>query len=332
MRVGLWGIHRTGVRTSTELQAAVVNALHQAGRRKWTNLRKTLSEIPEQQVYVVLFESIRPKVAEAIHERVTKAVSNDYIGFTEILPEGYHLPLFSILPIRYKLRKGKIAIVENSVGDGTFWFDEITNWAKDRYQELKDSIEAFAAGPRFTILDKYDSQPLKDIRIRQAINGISDEWQVVAEQVVQAMLDTVPDAVDELISAFEIIAQGSLTAAEAASVAVNIRRIFEKLGGYFVPGTDDLRPREKLEKYVQERFPTTRPYQDYLKHEIRETAERIDKLYGLTNKGVHEDWMAQATRIVALRSILTFHELLLPVKVTKPNVYLEEGIFEVDDD
>ena len=55
-------------------------------------------------------------------------------------------------------------------------------------------------------------------------------------------------------------------------------------------------------------------------------------LVRLTNKGVHEEWMKEAIRIVALRAILTLKELLNPIKVTRPRVQFEDGLFDFLDE
>lgn len=332
VRTGLWGAMDTGAKTVEQLKAAIVQMLHQGNRKKMIDSPDLLQKLTHEQIYLVQFDSMHPRLAELIHERLIRKKTQEYIGFTEVVPDGFHVPFFSMLAYRYKVRKGKIAVTYSELQGDEFVADDIKQWVKDNYQLLDLFIERYDIGSRFTIMDQYDSLPPNDLRIQKAIRDTRDEWSVIVEQIIHTLLDTVPDAVNELISAVEVIGKGPLTVAECANVAVNIRRVYEKLGAYLAPDRPKDKYREQLKRHVKQRFSASKPYQEYVEAEIDEIANRIDKMINLTNKGVHEDWMAQAISIIALRSILTIRELLSPVKVISPNVYFESGLFETDTD
>ena len=54
----------------------------------------------------------------------------------------------------------------------------------------------------------------------------------------------------------------------------------------------------------------SKPYCDYVEAELDEISTRINKLYNLSNKGIHEDWFRKAFSILMLRLVLLINDLL----------------------
>jgi hypothetical protein len=69
-----------------------------------------------------------------------------------------------------------------------------------------------------------------------------------------------------------------------------------------------------MKKYVEERMNQPEEYANYQKAEIDEFATRLDTLWVMIHKGVHEDWVQGALRPLVLRLILLLNDLLIPVK------------------
>ena len=304
---------------------------HQGNRRKIRDLEILMSRMINEHVYIVQFDSMHPDLADKIHERMLSTV-DDYMGYSEVMPEGLHIAFFSALPYRYKLRKSKIIALYSEIHEDEFVANDIIDWFKTKQPILEHYLQKMDISWRFSLLDENDSSPPNDNRIHRTILSLRYEWDSVIEPTIYMLLDTVPDAVRELTSAIETLRKQPLSEADCASVSVNLRRVFEKLGAYLDPTHPKASYRDQLKNYIADHFKSAKQYKEYAESEIEEVANRIDYMIRLTNKGVHEDWMAQAITIVALRAVLTIRELLMPAKVISPTVHYSTGLFAPDED
>lgn len=330
IRTGIWGINFLDIRDVDELKNTIFRTLYQNDRRWIVNNLLPLDKMLSELVYIVLFESISVELAKKLHNQLTKKTDN-YIGLTEVITSGYYPIIFSMLPYRYKIDKKKILALYSSLDNDEFIADEIIDWAKEKFNQISILMDKYDVGGRFAVFNEFDGTLKKDFEISSAIEIITNEWQIITEQTIYKLLDIIPDAVEELISISHNINKYSLSVAECASVAVNVRRIYEKLGNYLNSNSSD-GYRTKIEKFINDKFKDTKPYQDYLQSELREVSTRMDKLIALTNKGIHEDWMVNAIKTIILRSIVTLKEIILPVKVVKPTVLFDESIFDISEE
>ncbi len=331
VRTGLWGAMDTGARTIADLKLAVLNMLHQGNRRKIRDLETMMNRMINEHVYIVQFDSMHPDLADKLHRRMLSSV-DEYMGYSEVMPEGLHIAFFSALPYRYKLRKGKIIALYSGVDEDEFVANDIMGWFKEKQPSLEHYLRKMDISWRFSLLDENDSSPPNEYRIHNTILSLRYEWDAVIEPTIYMLLDTVPDAVRELTSAVETLRKQPLTEADCASVSVNLRRVFEKLGTYLDAAHPNAKYRDQLKNYIANHFKSAKEYKEYAEAEVDEVANRIDYMIRLTNKGVHEDWMTQAIAIVALRAMLTIRELLMPAKVVSPTVHYSTGLFEPDED
>ncbi len=224
--------------------------------------------------------------------------------------------------------------------DGDF-ADEILDWAEKHYSVLTagpiiQSLYKKAIGDRFTGFDIHDGSK-GERGVHRLLSELGDEWGAQSEQVIAKLLDIAPEAVEELITAVTVLADPNSSAATSAQVAVSLRRCLEKIADSLTPpltekekgkGNSKGEYKYRLGKYVTERLSHTKAYRDYLQSELDELCVRIEKLYNLGNKGIHEDWLRHVFSSVALRLILLAGDLVMPRKVVKPKLIYEDVLLD----
>lgn len=175
--------------------------------------------------------------------------------------------------------------------------------------------------------------------MQKTIYTLNSSWETFAEKFIYKVWDIAPEALDELLSSISILSKTELSPAECAKVAVGFRRCIEKITEQITPSLSTQEKSEmkakrkgeykfRLEIYIKTKLAKSEPYQDYLLAELEEISTRVEKLYNLGNKGIHENWVREVFEIVGLRLVLLMYELLYPLKVVKPITVYEKGIFE----
>jgi hypothetical protein len=334
VRTGIWGLMHVGARNRLELEARIIEMLHHGNRKKIKSLKVLLEKSlsGDGYIYVILFNSIHPDLAEKIDDSLLRN-SENYLGYTEVIPEGLHVIFFGNLLHRYKLKKRKIYTLFSEEHEDEFVANDIIDWIKNKYPLLQTKFAKMNIGWRFTLLDNNDADIVNDLRTQRTIQTITFEWEMIVESTVYTLLDAVPDATSEIASAFEVLRKNPITKEECAKASISLRRLFEKLAKTL---DEEQNPkddyRDQLKKYIQRRFQLVKPYQGYLEVELDEIFSRMNKVITLINKGIHEDWMSQAVMVLAMRSILTIKELLMPIKISKLIVDFNTAMFETDND
>lgn len=326
---GTWGLQTSGrFSTKSKIQAAMDDLLNPAhpgviifAKRDWTPLVTKPS-------YVVQLDSIERSLATKIHEGLRH---NDYYyGLVEVAPEvPIHRTLFS--------GYGPLAIVEQ--GKVFILCDQHDEVGATIGQEMLDCLTSVSM--RFMnaeVVDvnyrhsAFDSRTTfhRNLDLQKSVRQLTDQWEVVAERVIYKLSDVIPESVEALEAAIAKLGSYLLTSDDCSHIAVSCRRCLERAADRLEPATnrnEDGKYKERLHRYVQNRFSATRQYRQYLQAELVELSTRIDKLYNMGNAGVHDDWHRSAFATVVMRVILLLDELLAPLPPANPITLLSSDLF-----
>jgi hypothetical protein len=168
----------------------------------------------------------------------------------------------------------------------------------------------------------------------QTIVFLQDEWNSILERTIYKLRDVSPSSLEHLLTATSVLSKASLTIADGSTTGVHLRRCIEEITQVFCLPTDD-KPgwvKRSWSKFLKEMLDENErdEYKNYLSGEISgvdSAIGRLDMLYRLNNKGVHESPDPREFAGVALRLILLLSDLLSLYK-GKTFVKLENDILQ----
>jgi len=293
-----------------------------------------------ETIYTVQFDSIGRHLALLLHERLTKTAM--YLGFVQILPQVLlHRQVFGSCGPEFKIERGKVYVLfsKDELQDNEWFADEKVEWLKSHYNSIGDLplVEATAklnVGARFTILDA-NLNPQTDLKMQQTITILKDEWESHSEKTIYKLQDIAPDALEELLSAIQILEMPILSSSDCAQMAVTFRRCLEKITDVYCPPA---KPKDREQgwvkrqwkEFLEKKFSDNKAYGDYVRAEILGLDDgigRLETLYKMGNKGVHGDWQPRVFTSVALRMVLLVNDLL-DTQSRKGLVKLERDFYQ----
>ena len=296
-------------------------------------LEHDLHVLVTDRIHVVQFNSIPRTFALKLHKKLRNL--DNYLCFTQVIPDNkLHQHIFASFIPRYKLEKGKINVLFSAIGDDEWLADEMIEWVKERYSWLSLKVTKYDVESRFSIFDKNTS-PENEFLVPKMSHLLKEEWEIQVEIALHKLEDVAPHALTELKSAIDKLSMSKLSPADCAQIAINLRRFLEKIANTLIPpksNKDKERYKDRLAWYIREKLSRTKYYENHVEAELNDLVNRVEKLYIMSNKGVHEDYSPQAFSIVILRVIILTRELLLPIKSVKPSVQFEPGLFSIDED
>lgn len=287
---------------------------------------ESIQFLARANVFVVLVSSIRPAVARGIHERLL-ARDARYHGFIQALPHAPgHGELFSWLERSVVIAEGKVLVVHHGEND-EFLADEMLGWVRDKHNWLITVTSKHDAEFEHSV---FDANSGRERALDFAISSLNEEWAACSEPTLARLHAVAPEACRELLAAIESLGDVELDAATCRKVSINLRRCMELLADVLAP-QDPTKKDEgfqcRLKRHIKTRLKPNKNYAAYLDADLTELAKRMETLWKLLHKGVHEDWMHTALPPLLLRMMLLIRELLLPVKPVASRVVLEDDLF-----
>jgi hypothetical protein len=332
IRVGLWNLNEMQTRNKETRQNIIRNTLMTGdGNLLRISHQNCFDLLLKEQIYVFQFDSISRRLALAIDEKLK--LLDEYLCFTQILSQNtIHQAIFNFLIPRYKLDKSKINVLfSSSQDDDECAADEIIDWVREKHSWLAVNLAKQDMGDRFSIWD-VTANEMDELYVARIADFLEDEWRIHAERTLHVLQEIAPDALVELKLAIDKLSLSKLSSADCAQIGVSLRRCLEKVTDVISPSqsnNDREEYKKRLLKYI-EKLIQTKDYNEYLQSDTTELWTRIDKLWIICNKAVHEDWSPQVFSLVTIRVILLLRELLLPLKNVKPPVYYDPGSFNLD--
>jgi predicted nucleic acid-binding protein len=261
----------------------------------------------------------------------------DYLGFTQVLPRvESHQYIFGHCSPRYQVEAGEIFVLYSEFSDDEWLADEIIEWWKEESQSsdaiyLTTILSKRNVGYRYTSFDDQ-ADPKKELAIQVAIQQLADEWEVQSERTLYALQDRVPDALEEFLAATEVLSKPELSPSDSAQIAVNLRRTLEHLTRFACPDDGKEGPgwvRRRWGKYSEHNAEKLGKYGDLLVCEAvgaHRAISKLEAMYQMGNKGVHENWDPQIFRGIVLRLLLLM-DAVVSLKLDQRVVRLDRTVF-----
>lgn len=325
VRAGIWGFNELNVRSIQGRQEFISRTIFtRDGNYFRIKNSDALDRLVNSNIYVVQFDCIKKNLINDIHKNLLS--ENLYLGFTEVLPENkLHFRIFNSYGRVAKIENKKFNILYIDGLDGEELVDDILEWANEHYGMLSLYFNKKDIGMRFTAFD-VNENPRLDYDLFRSIDILKEEFQFRNEEVLHKLLDIAPDSAKELITGIISLDREVISSSECAQIATNFRRSLEKLADIISPSKSSSEKQDykgRLKRYILEKLAVSKFYGEYLSTEIDEILLRLEKVYNMGNKGIHEDWLHPVISKLALRLIILFNDLIMPQKLNKPSVYFE---------
>lgn len=327
---GLWGLCDSSIQESEKREELVsILIFNREGSRTEIagQAREVVKRLAHHSTFAVVLDSIDPRLATKHHQRLTK--DREYCGVVEVLANSTaHQALFQGLVPTARIENGKVFVLHQDENDEDY-ADQLIKLA-GRFNHLGPFLEKKVFGLKFSVFDEHSEN---DVRMLQLLESMDCQWRKISERVVYKLRDMAPEILEELTSSFEKLDLVSINPADAASVAVNLRRCVESLVQLLHPQiSENGLLRQKGDRRLSEHVLRTEDYIDekmkanmLLARKIKMEFKDINELL---NKGVHEGWLRTIIRPLSVRVIVLLHTLLHPVEAGRLRFNVGDDLFD----
>ncbi|MBT2411727.1 hypothetical protein J7I94_14315 [Streptomyces sp. ISL-12] len=264
----------------------------------------------------MVVESLTPSDARAMHIRL-KSVEW-YLGAVQVRPEiPEHWAVFlKSIPSRFRIFEDSLYLFHRGYElevEDTRDHAEFREWEASA---LFSSVHWEDSGARETIFDPYDNmQHFR--RLGEADELLHGQFSSALGETLMRCSDLDPNLTQRLHAAIKAF-EGHETAEELAHVSVSCRRFTEKLADCLYPPREEkvggrkvgqAEYRNRLWAYVAENV-TSDTTRELLIANVEDLGKRIDKLDGLSNKGLHSDVSSADVNRLLLSLLVVAHDLI----------------------
>ena len=278
----------------------------------WQSLHPDFPELMlTHKIYVLVFEGIGNKICDVLHTSLEGYEA--YLGAQQVHETNpIHWVLYgaSLVP-SYRLL-GKELRLLYSVGEK----DTRDEGMAEHWRKLPFSSVTFEdLGVRHTIFDTYDSYE-HACRVADLSETLINHLDGVADQVLLRLSDMAPQLTDVLYSAFQRL-EHLETSEDLAYASLSCRRILENLADVVYPPRKELvggrrvadkEYRNRLWAYISDRLSGRE--KELLLSELNDIGRRVDKLYDIANKGIHDKVSLSEARRLLLGEVILLYDIL----------------------
>lgn len=268
----------------------------------------------EDTVFVICFETIPKELAIKLNDLLANEES--YLGALEIdntLELHWWLYGECIGP-KFRLLNKEINIL---IDDNE---PESLEYAKDMKQLLDDiafeNVNTEFSNYRYSILDdKHNYENAK--RATEWKQGMDSIFTTITDEIIGKLTDTAPDLTDRLWAINQSFLNAQ-TAEQYAQAMTSCRRVFEYVTDCLFPATNDIIEGHSLKRNnyknrlieFAKRESKSETDTDLIMANTTSLFDEWNKLYDLSNKGVHSESHRQECRRCIIRTILLLDDLI----------------------
>ncbi|QDH81174.1 hypothetical protein FKX85_19930 [Echinicola soli] len=197
---------------------------------------------------------------------------------------------------------------------------ESLDYVSDVSQRLEnipfDSINTEYSNYRYSIFDdKHHYENAR--RAAEWKQGTDSLFSTITDEIIGKLTDTAPDLTDKLWSIHKTFSKAE-TGEDYAQAMTSCRRVFEYVTDCLFPATDEIvdghslkkdKYKNRLLEFAKREF-KSKVNIDLIVANISSLFDEWEKLYALSNKGVHGDPHRQECRRCVLRTILLLDDLI----------------------
>ena len=263
------------------------------------------------RIYVLVFEGMGSKIRDVLHKDLER--NEAYLGAQQVHEANpIHWILYgaSLVP-SYRLLGKELRLFYSMGVEDTRDESMVEHWCKLPFS----SVNFEDLGVRHTIFDAYDSYE-HACHVADLSETLIDHLDGLADQVLLRLSDIAPQLHSMLYSAFQRL-EHLETSEDLAQASLTCRRILENLADVVYP------PRKEL---VEGRRVTDKEYRNRLwayisdclsgrekelvLSELNDIGGRVDKLYALANKGLHDKVIISEARRLLLGEVILLYDIL----------------------
>ncbi|RTY78014.1 hypothetical protein EKL97_14600 [Flavobacterium sp. LS1P28] len=268
----------------------------------------------EDTVFIICFETIQKEIAIKLNEVLL--TEERYLGAYEIDNSvELHWWLYGecIGPRFRILNKDINILVDNNEIESQEYVKDI----EERIKKIPfDNIDTEFSNYRYSLLDdKHNYENAR--RTTEWKKGTESIFSTITDEIIAKLTDTAPDLTDKLWSINNTFSHAQ-TGEQYAQAMTSCRRVFEYVTDCLFPATNDIIDGHSLkkDKYKNRLL-------EFAKRELKSETnidlivtnttslfEEWNKLYELSNKGVHSEPHRQECRRCIIRTILLLDDLI----------------------
>lgn len=268
----------------------------------------------EDTAFIICFETIPKELAIKLDESL--ATEERYLGALEIDNSlELHWWLYGeLIGPRFRILNKEINVfVDDNSPENLEYFDDI----KGRLKNIPfDSINTELRNYRYTLLDdKHNYENAK--RASEWKKGMESIFTTITDEIIGKLTDIAPELTDKLWSINHTFLNAQ-TGEQYAQAMTSCRRVFEYITDCLFPATSEIveghslkkdKYKNRLIEFANREFKSETNIDLIVTNTISLFAE-WNKLYELSNKGVHSDPHRQECRRCIIRTILLLDDLI----------------------
>lgn len=268
----------------------------------------------EDTAFVICFETIPKELAIKLNDSLTN--EERYLGALEIensLELHWWLYGECIGPKFRLLNKEINILIDNNEPESLEYVEDI----KQRLKGIPfDSINTEFSNYRHSIFDdKHNFENAK--RATEWKQGMDSIFTTITDEIIGKLTDTAPDLTDKLWSINQTFLNAQ-TGEQYAQAMTSCRRVFEYVTDCLFPATNEIieghllkkdKYKNRLLEFAKREFKSETNI-DLIVTNTLSLFEEWNKLYELSNKGVHSDPHRQECRRCIIRTILLLDDLI----------------------
>jgi len=292
-----------------------LNYLFQISGDNWKRIISSkVNYFVEDIAFVVCFETIQKEVALKLHDSLLN--EERYLGALEIDNSlELHWWLYGeCIGSKFRILNKEINIlIDNNEDESLEYVDDIKSLLKGI---PFDNINTEFSNYRYSLFDdNHNYENAK--RAAEWKKGMESIFSTITDEIIAKLIDTAPDLTDKLWSINQTFLNAQ-TGEQYAQAMTSCRRVFEYVTDCLFPATNEIIDGHSLkkDKYKNRLL-------EFVKRELKSSTNvdlivantvslfnEWEKLYDLSNKGVHSDPHRQECRRCIIRTILLLDDLI----------------------
>ncbi|MCD0456325.1 hypothetical protein LPB85_12845 [Chryseobacterium sp. LC2016-27] len=268
----------------------------------------------KDSVFIICFETISRELATKLHDSLIE--EERYLGALEIDNSfELHWVLYgeSIGPKFRLLNKEVNIFIDNDDPENLEYFEDV----KERFKGIPfERINIEYSNYRHSIFDdRHNFENAK--RATEWKKGMDSIFATISDEIISKLTDTAPELTDKLWSINQTFLNAQ-TGEQYAQAMTSCRRVFEYVTDCLFPATNEIieghslkkdKYKNRLLEFAKREFKSETNI-DLIVTNTASLFEEWNKLYELSNKGVHSEPHRQECRRCIIRTILLLDDLI----------------------
>lgn len=273
-----------------------------------------LNLLLEENVFIICFETIQKDVAEKLHQLLIG--DNHYIGAFEI-DNSVELQWWlygECIGPKYRILNKDVYILVDSKEVEELEYGEEQKTLFESF--FFDNVKIEYSNYRYSIFD--DNHHYKNAKRgaewRKSVDSI---FSTITDEITGKLIDVAPDLTDKLWAVTNVF-DSAETGEQYAQAMFSCRRVFEYVTDCLFPASDEKpeghslkqdKYKNRLFEFAKREFRSSSNI-DLIVTNISSISAEWDKLYELSNKGVHNEPHRQECRRCIIRTILLLDDIV----------------------